>query len=620
MLGPVIVPGISMADLEAVKSIAESAKETANDAMDVIQGIVCTVSVVPSQSGSLVYNGATQSPNWTGYNPEQLTIGGVAGAVAAGSYEATFTPKGDYKWSDGTKTAKKVSWTIKRLSIGTTPAQSGRLTYNGSSQSPSWSGYDSSKMTIGGTTSGTSAGTYKATFTPKTNHQWADGTTTAREVSWVIGKAAGSLTISTANLSISQAVPGTIAVTRSGNGAISASSSDQNIIAVSVSGNTVTVTALGKGSATVTISVAAGTNHNAPASKTCQVTIRPCVFGAKWDGTSTPAWSRTDDAAAFVDPVPYVAGATSYGSPFDKFEPWSGMTEFTLKENDFVRIPRFYYRLSKSGNGLWVQIANEPMDGFVVSPAHMDRLDGRGEREYVGIGRYHCTTYYGHSISGDTPLVNVSFSSARSSIHALDPCFWQMDFAMLFTIWLLYIVEFAHWNSQLKIGYGGGNGSVVQNTGASDAMPYHTGTMKSSRAAYGVGVQYRHIEGLWDNCHDWIDGCFYDNAGLNVVINPSDFKNNSMVVGKPETGFPSSFAVSTSGPFPVFYSVAADGSSSTYSCDGWDYNALEPCLYSGGDYEQSGAYGLFHIGKSVENKRCDYIGCRMQWLTMDYFS
>ena len=42
------------------------------------------------------------------------------------------------------------------------------------------------------------------------------------------------------------------------------------------------------------------------------------IYGASWDGTSTTKWSRTDEAAEFTDPVPYVAGASSYGSEFPR--------------------------------------------------------------------------------------------------------------------------------------------------------------------------------------------------------------------------------------------------------------------------------------------------------------
>ena len=55
---------------------------------------------------------------------------------------------------------------VLTLTIQAVPTQSGSLTYTGSTQSPTWKGYDSSMMTIGGVTSGINAGTYTATFTP----------------------------------------------------------------------------------------------------------------------------------------------------------------------------------------------------------------------------------------------------------------------------------------------------------------------------------------------------------------------------------------------------------------------------------------------------------------------
>lgn len=172
-----------------------------------------------------------------------------------------------------TKTAT-TSVTVNRKTISAVPSQSGTLTYTGSSQSPSWSNYSTTQLTIGGTTSGTNAGSYTATFTPKSNYRWANGTTTAKSVSWSIGKAAGSLSISPTSMTLDTTTKSkTITVTRSGNGTISAVSSNTAAATVSVSGNTVTVTGKANGSATITISVAAGTNYTAPASKTCAVTV-----------------------------------------------------------------------------------------------------------------------------------------------------------------------------------------------------------------------------------------------------------------------------------------------------------------------------------------------------------
>ena len=68
------------------------------------------------------------------------------------------------------------------------PVQKGYLVYTGSEQSPDWSGYDSAKLTIGGTTSGVDVGSYTATFTPKNGYSWPDGTADTVNVTWKIMK------------------------------------------------------------------------------------------------------------------------------------------------------------------------------------------------------------------------------------------------------------------------------------------------------------------------------------------------------------------------------------------------------------------------------------------------
>ena len=252
---------------------AQTAQDAANAALDAVSGIVYTINVLPSQNGTLTYNGQAQSPSWNAYNPDALTLGGVTTGTNAGTYTATFTPKGRYKWADGTQTAKEVTWTINAATM-TIPTQSNSLTYTGSAQSPTWNNYDSGKMTLGGTTSGTNAGSYNATFTPKTNYKWADGSTGAKTVAWSIAKAAGSLSLNKTSIKLTAAkTTDTITVTRAGDGKITATSSAPTVASVSVSGSVVTVTAKAKGSATITVSVGAGTNHTAPANKTCSVEV-----------------------------------------------------------------------------------------------------------------------------------------------------------------------------------------------------------------------------------------------------------------------------------------------------------------------------------------------------------
>lgn len=291
--------------IDAVALVAKTAQATADDALEAITEIAFTVNTVPTQSGSLTYTGQAQSPTWNSYDPNALQIGGTTTGTNAGTYQATFTPKDPYKWADGTATAKTVNWTIGRAGI-TLPTQSGSLTYTGAAQSPSWSGYDSNKMTLGGTTSGTNAGSYSASFTPKANYQWTDGTTGAKTAAWSIGKAAGSLTLSKSSVSIGvSSKTDTVTVTRPGDGAITATSNNSAIATASVSGTTITITAKASGSTTITVKVAAGTNYTAPANKTINVTVQmlsPTLANNTWAqiaaaseaGVAASTWSVGD--------------------------------------------------------------------------------------------------------------------------------------------------------------------------------------------------------------------------------------------------------------------------------------------------------------------------------------
>ena len=342
------------------------------------------------------------------------------------------------------------------------------------------------------------------------------------------------------------------------------------------------------------------------------------IYGVVWDGTSTTVWSRTDEAASFVNPTPYRAGATSYGSPFDNLYPWSGMVRVTdAVAGELVAIPKFWYKWTKSGNSLKLQIADKETDGFHVSPAHADRGDGKGERDIVYIGRYHCNNNNYKSQSGVKPKANITRSTARTSIHNLGSNIWQSDIQMRMTIWMLYLVEFADWNSQKTIGKGCGNNSATENMGYTDSMPYHTGTTLASRDSYGLGTQYRYIEGLWDNVYDWGDGCYYNSNGLNIINTPSSFSDNSggTAVGVPSSGWPSAFTVATvAGLEWVIYPTASGGSETTYSADSWSFNASNPCLRFGGYYSQDGNHGLFCVGYNSASSSYAYIGCRLQKL------
>lgn len=346
------------------------------------------------------------------------------------------------------------------------------------------------------------------------------------------------------------------------------------------------------------------------------------IYGASWDGSSTTKLTRTDDAADFDDPDPAVGVSGSGSSPFDGLRPWSGMRRVTdPAAGELVEIPKFWYKLTQRGAALDIQIADGYKAGFSVSPAHMDRGDGKGARDFVYIGRYHCVEGY-KSAAGTKPLANITRDNARKGIQALGAGIYQFDFAMLFTIWLLYIVEFADWNSQACIGSGGGAAVAygAQDMGYTDSMAYHTGTNLAKRVTFGMGTQYRWIEGLWDNVYDWLDGCVNNSEGLNIILNPEQFTDVNdgpeiKLVGLPTNGYPSALSVSTTGGFPMFYPTASDGSESTYIPDTWEFVAENrPSLYCGGCYGRFLFQGLFSVGYFTATGIDVSLGCRLQKL------
>lgn len=138
---------------------------------------------IPTQSGTLTYDGSDKQPSFSNWDGSKMNISGNT-AKNAGDYEATLTTVYGYVWTDGTDSTK-VSWTINRAEIAV-PTQDGALIYDGTNKQPSWTGYDSTKMDIGGVLQGVDAKTYVATFTPKANYQWPDGTHDTKNVNWVI--------------------------------------------------------------------------------------------------------------------------------------------------------------------------------------------------------------------------------------------------------------------------------------------------------------------------------------------------------------------------------------------------------------------------------------------------
>ena len=251
----------------------------------VTTGMVVTASYSDSQTKTV-----------TGYSCSPTTFSTIGNQVVTVSYT-----------ENGVTQTTTFNVTVNRKSVAK-PTWKSNLTYTGSAQSVSsasyWNNYNTSYMTIGGTTSATNAGTYIATFTPGSNYRWADGTTTAINVNWTINKATGSLSVNPTIVAIngnnySSGVA--VTITRAGDGVISYTPTSVTGLTLSLSGNILTIKGDGStaiSSTTITIKVAAGTNHTAPGNKTVTVTASYWEWGSETATGDAKWWAGLKTWAA----------------------------------------------------------------------------------------------------------------------------------------------------------------------------------------------------------------------------------------------------------------------------------------------------------------------------------
>lgn len=264
------------------------------------------------------------------------------------------------------------------------------------------------------------------------------------------------------------------------------------------------------------------------------------VFGVMWDtSNSSTALTRLTPStdpyglvtrSVTTEPIPAV-GTGSGSSLFDSFMPWSGMKECNLnnagavtawkgdsgfsRSNNFtmVFIPEFYIAAKRNGTKQYFYVSDKPKSGFTKHP---------GSNKYIG--KYHMTRG-GYSISVGEPVVSITRDTARNKAKSIGQKFHLYDFATYCAIIFLYIVEFADWNCQSKIGQGCTNNSSSINSGGTDSMTYHTG--RASGTDGKTAVQYRWIENLWGNVYQFIDGFNANGTTAYYCTDPSEYADNT---------------------------------------------------------------------------------------------
>ena len=146
------------------------------------------IGAVPSQSGQPSYTGNVIYPQWLNYEDQKLTIAGQTSGTNVGTYTVTFTPRGLYCWSDGTRDARTVTWQIYKATVPIPTAAVTSYEYTGNNVTLSVTNYDSNVMNQTGTVTAKNAGNYTATYKLKdaANYTWSDGSTSDKNIAWNI--------------------------------------------------------------------------------------------------------------------------------------------------------------------------------------------------------------------------------------------------------------------------------------------------------------------------------------------------------------------------------------------------------------------------------------------------
>lgn len=568
--------------------------------------------------------------------------------------------------SEGTNyTAASASLSVAvqfAIIIPVVPTQSGSLTYKPYTlQTVSWNNYDPDQLTIGGSVKGTNAGTYTATFTPKPGYQWWDGTTETKNATWTIRQANNSATFYPDGTQTLNANKRSVTITVTPQyGEISASWMDpdysqyadisvDNSSAVSDGYCYITVSAKKQVPAEIGkigyyVETEGSTNYvTVNYGKYVKIESLTSVFGVSWDSsqpsTALTRLTKANDPNKLVtvdittEPVPAV-GTGSGSSPFDNYMPWMGMEEYNVdvqagavgaKKGDsrfsrsnnavMVKIPEFYYKIEKSGSVFRYYVADGPVDGLSLHPGSGDNYMARYEGHITydsGTGKFGLG-----SASGMTILTSNTRSDFRNKAKDNGPGSQLRDIAAWCAYDLLYLVEFADFNSQEKIGPGIVNATAVHKTGETDAMVYHTGRANSGDNA---AVQYRGIENPWGNVFEWIDGINVNNRVSYICTEPESYADDttsnytSSGITLPNSGWIKGLGFSSVFPWALLPDTTGGGSATTYIPDYINSSAGWSVVDVSGCYTNASIAGLFFFDASQSSGiSSQYIGARLQF-------
>lgn len=374
-------------------------------------------------------------------------------------------------------------------------------------------------------------------------------------------------------------------------------------------------------------------------------------FAFNWNGTNYTYTTCGTEWNQSLDSYTRTTTVGTYTQPdFDNIFPWSHMRRCTLWDNGtvnyylnatntslkatgglsdltgvdgqvMVEIPKFYVSHTFTGATHDWEVSRFNISGFSI---HNAFIKNGVEVDYRYIGAYEgsmwdattsamvpsaniITNMYASgdklcSVSGEYPKVNEMRSEFRAMAAERGAGWRQQDFDLISAVQLLYLIEYADFNSQSTIGYGrtqllGGSwtaDSYIGQCGKSNTDGDGTNSVAgNTNNAY---MTYRGIENFYGDVWNWVDGININNNIPYVSNNDSDWADDTStnyinlgVTLSNTNGYQTTLADTDRGFLPS----SVGGSSSTYISDHYYQNSGWRVVRLGGDADDGAYAGAF---------------------------
>ena len=199
-----------------------------------------------------------------------------------------------------------------------------------------------------------------------------------------------------------------------------------------------------------------------------------------------------------------------------------GDQDFTFSPSDndikvMTYIPEFWAKRWQDNEYEYIQITNQETIGFTHIPS---RRVGR----YITGGSNLVPTIK----SGQSPLVNITLPNLRTAAKSLNTNITLMDIWTWNILQILYLVEYASYNSQDKLGRGyvDENNSELLDSGDCDSLGMKSGcSVNNGKHA----VIYRGIENFFGNVYQWLDGINFVGRQGYVCTNYTQYASDTTV-------------------------------------------------------------------------------------------